>query len=114
MRPTSNLAGCDCWTEKVGLHLPGVVRAGCIAQLSFPKRQGGAWAEEVRLAFSYATSNTTLKAGGGLASRRHEGPSDQPSNPVILGEAKWAHAAIDFEWATRLAACDKHRNTKQN
>lgn len=41
MRLTYNLPSSDCWTEKVGLHLPGVTRTGYIAQLYFPKRQGG-------------------------------------------------------------------------
>lgn len=36
------------------------IRAGWIAQLCFPKGWGGTWADEVRLAFRCATSNTTL------------------------------------------------------
>lgn len=58
---TYNLPSCDCWTENLGLHLPGVIRTGQIAQLCFPKGRGGICTDEVRWAFHCATSNTALK-----------------------------------------------------
>lgn len=35
-----NLPGCDCWTEKVGLYLPGIIRTGYYCTALFSQKTG--------------------------------------------------------------------------